>query len=69
MARKVENWNADTLTWDFSEREYDEYRVAGSYVSDYNEEQPTWLRLYIDAETGVIVRDVALYEASLKASA
>ena len=55
----------------YSEREYDEYQIqAGSVYRRYGDERADVslmnLTLYVDELTGVVVSDIAKYEASLK---
>jgi len=54
-----------------SEREYDRYTLPAVLEPAYDDwersRKPVNLSLYVDAETGIVVTDVAAYERSLNA--
>jgi hypothetical protein len=67
MGKRVEFY--DPETWDLREssREYGEYTVTAiQHAEDsYGNDRGISMKLFVDSSTGVVVADVALYEASL----
>lgn len=55
---RVEYWDADEVKHRISERFYDEWVLAG----DFADLRHVTLRLYVDAETGIVVEDVFKFE-------
>lgn len=71
MAHQIEIWDPESSEYRDSHREYDHYLVTAIQKSDDSWDRTdggVTLNLYVDEQTGVVVKDVAKYEASLRKS-
>ena len=67
MTKRVEVWDSERFEMKQSVRKYDRFEVTAIRFDDgFHDHRGVVLSLYVDAETGVVTTDVALYEKGLK---